>query len=51
MNVVITESGRIVEIQATAERIPFVLDDFLKMFALAKQAIAGIIQKQKAVCR
>lgn len=51
MNVVMTESGRIVEIQATAERIPFILDDFLKMFDLAKKAITGIIQKQKAVCR
>ncbi len=50
MNVVMTESGRIVEIQATAERIPFVLEDFLKMFNLAKQAIKEIVQKQKAVC-
>ncbi|MEO0093409.1 MAG: ribonuclease PH [candidate division WOR-3 bacterium] len=51
MNVVITESGKIVEIQATAERIPFALDDFLKMFNLAKRAIAEIILKQKAVCQ
>ena len=50
MNVVLTESGRIVEIQATAERIPFTLDEYLKMFDLAKRAIASIIQKQKASC-
>lgn len=47
MNVVMTESGRIVEIQATAERIPFVLDEFLKMFSLAKRAVEEIVQKQK----
>lgn len=51
MNIVMTESGQIVEIQATAERIPFTLDNFLKMFNLAKQAIEGIIQKQKAAFR
>lgn len=50
MNFVMTESGRIVEIQATAERIPFVLDDFLKMFDLAKKAIDEIIKRQKAAC-
>jgi ribonuclease PH len=50
MNFVMTESGRIVEIQATAERIPFALDDFLKMFYLAKQAIEAIIQNQKLAC-
>ncbi len=50
MNVVMTESGRIVEIQATAERIPFTLDEFLKMFNLVKQAIGDLVKKQKAVC-
>ncbi len=50
MNVVMTESGRIVEIQATAERIPFTLDEFLKMFNSVKQAIGDLIKRQKAAC-
>lgn len=50
MNLVMTESGRIVEIQATAERIPFTLDDYMQMFNLARQAIEKIIQIQRSSC-
>ncbi|MDH5186410.1 MAG: ribonuclease PH [candidate division WOR-3 bacterium] len=50
MNLVMTESGRIVEIQATAERIPFTLDDYMQMFNLARQAIEKIIQTQRSSC-
>lgn len=49
MNVVITENGRIVEIQATAERLPFTYDEFNKMYELAKNEINEIIKLQKQV--
>lgn len=47
MNVVITENGRIVEIQASAEQIPFSFQQFQTMFRLAKRTINKIIQYQK----
>lgn len=47
MNVVITESGRIVELQATAERTPFTDAQFQKMLELARNEIRQIIQLQK----
>ncbi|MBS4015023.1 MAG: ribonuclease PH [Candidatus Latescibacteria bacterium] len=47
MNIVLTETNRIVELQATAERQPFTFDDFNKMFSLAKTAIKQIIEQQK----
>ncbi|MEO0077069.1 MAG: ribonuclease PH [candidate division WOR-3 bacterium] len=49
MNVVITESGRIVEIQATAEQLPFSYEEFYQMFNLAQNEIKNIIQLQKSV--
>jgi ribonuclease PH len=48
MNLVLTESGRIVEVQATAEHVPFRLDEFTRMYDLAARAIAGLIQLQHA---
>ena len=47
MNLVMTGSGRIVEIQATAERIPFTFPEFQKMYELASKEIARIISVQK----
>lgn len=47
MNIVLTETGRIVELQATAERMPFSDDEFNKMLKLAKTEISQIIQIQK----
>ncbi|MEO0079671.1 MAG: ribonuclease PH [candidate division WOR-3 bacterium] len=46
MNLVITESGRIVEIQVTAERQPFTFDDFSRLFQNASVAINELIRIQ-----
>jgi len=46
MNVVMTETGRIVEIQGTAERQPFSYQEFNKMFELAQYEIKQIIKLQ-----
>ena len=47
MNLVMTETGRIVEIQATAERMPFSSEEFNKMFSAAQTEIKQIIKLQK----
>lgn len=47
MNFVLTESGKIVEIQGTAEESPFDEDGFNELFKLAKKGIAELICKQK----
>ena len=49
MNFVMTESGKIVEIQGTAEGEPFDEDQFNQMLTLGKQGIREIIAKQKEV--
>lgn len=46
-NFVITESGRIVEIQGTAEEEPFSQDKFFELFDTAKAGIQELIVKQK----
>lgn len=48
MNLVLTESGRIVEVQATAEHVPFRFDEFSRMYGLAAKAIGELIQLQHA---
>lgn len=47
MNFVMTESGKIVEIQGTAEGEPFEEKDFAKLMDLGKQGIKQIIARQK----
>ena len=47
MNVVMTESGKFVEIQGTAESDPFGTDHLAKMLALAKKGVTELIQLQK----
>lgn len=47
MNFIMTESGKIVEIQGTAEGFPFTEDEFSQLFALGKEGIKQIIAKQK----
>lgn len=47
MNFVLTESGKIVEIQGTAEEKPFDEEQYAKLFGLAKKGIAELIVKQK----
>ncbi|MDR1026627.1 MAG: ribonuclease PH [Lactobacillus sp.] len=49
VNFVLTESGKIVEIQGTAEENPFEEKEFLKLLELAKEATAQLIEKQKEV--
>ncbi len=48
MNVVITGSGGFVEIQGTAEGVPFSAAQMQALIALAQQGIAQLIAKQKA---
>ncbi|MCS7250323.1 MAG: ribonuclease PH [candidate division WOR-3 bacterium] len=47
MNVVLTGGGKIVEIQATAEKVPFSLETFSNLFQLAKKGIEEIIALEK----
>ena len=47
MNFIMTESGKIVEIQGTAEGFPFSEDEFHQMLELGKSGIKQIITKQK----
>ncbi len=46
MNFVLTESGKIVEIQGTAEGNPFEESDFAELLSLAKDGIKQLIAKQ-----
>lgn len=47
MNLVMTESGRFVEIQGTAETEPFSDERFAKMLALGKKGIRELIELQR----
>ncbi|OCG58610.1 MULTISPECIES: ribonuclease PH [unclassified Gilliamella] len=47
MNVVMTDDGRIIEIQGTAEGEPFSHEELLTLLGLAKNGIAAIIDAQK----
>ncbi|WP_038036028.1 ribonuclease PH [Thermopetrobacter sp. TC1] len=47
-NFVITGSGGLVEIQATAEEVPFSEDQFMEMLALARKGIGELVEIQKA---
>ncbi|MEO0072938.1 MAG: ribonuclease PH [candidate division WOR-3 bacterium] len=49
MNVVMTESGRLIEVQATAEEKPISKTKFSEMLKLAETAIQEIIKIQKQV--
>jgi ribonuclease PH len=46
-NFVMTGNGNIVEVQATAERIPFSEDQFLALLALARKGIGKLVDLQK----
>jgi ribonuclease PH len=46
-NFVMSGSGNIVEIQATAEKTPFSEDQFLALLALARKGIARLVDLQK----
>jgi ribonuclease PH len=49
MNLVITGSKKIVEVQATAERHPFDDAQLAKMMAMARQGIEYLVKRQQAV--
>jgi ribonuclease PH len=46
-NFVMTGSGGIVEVQGTAETVPFSQEGFDRLMALAKKGIAELVQLQK----
>ena len=48
-NFVMTGSGGIVEIQGTAEKVPFTENEFLKLLSFARTGIVELIQLQKKV--
>ena len=47
MNIVMTGSGKFIEVQGTAEREPFSRGDMEKLLALAKDGIDDLISMQK----
>jgi ribonuclease PH len=47
MNVVMTEDGRLIEVQATAERVPFTRAELDTLVGLAASGIEEIGRKQK----
>ncbi|WP_462159216.1 ribonuclease PH [Pseudoalteromonas sp. GB56] len=47
MNVILTETGKIIEVQGTAEGEPFSFDELEQMLTLAKHSIREIIDIQK----
>lgn len=48
MNVIMTDDGRMIEVQGTAEGEPFSHDELMKLLALAKGGIQSIIEAQKS---
>ncbi|MEJ5254407.1 MAG: ribonuclease PH [Acidimicrobiales bacterium] len=48
MNVVMTGSGRYIEVQGTAEGLPFSRGELDELLALAERGIAEIVQRQRA---
>jgi ribonuclease PH len=46
-NFVMTGMGRIVEVQGTAEKVPFSEEEFLGLLALAKKGVAKLVDLQK----
>jgi ribonuclease PH len=48
MNVVMTGAGQLVEVQATAERVPFDEGQLGGLLALARTAIAQLVEVQKS---
>ena len=49
MNVVMSSSGRFIELQGTAEGLPFSRDELDDLLALAEHGIAGILDTQAAL--
>jgi ribonuclease PH len=51
MNVVMTGSGRFIEVQATAEHTPFDDDQMAKLIELARSGIGQLVEMQKKAAR
>jgi ribonuclease PH len=51
MNIVMTGSGNLVEIQGTAEGDPFSQDQLLDLLALARRGITHLLEAQRAALR
>ena len=51
MNLVVTGSKKMIEVQATAERRPFDDAQLTKMLVLARKGIESLIMKQQAVLK
>jgi ribonuclease PH len=49
MNIVMTGSGNLIEVQGTAEGEPFSQDSLLELLALARQGISQLVESQRAV--
>jgi len=49
MNIVMTDSGKFVEVQGTAEKAPFDSDQMNELLQLGKKGTQNIIEKQKTV--
>jgi ribonuclease PH len=49
-NFVLTGSGHIVEVQATAEKVPFSEEQLIALLALARKGVAKLIDLQKMAC-
>lgn len=49
-NFVMTSSGRIIEVQGTAEEEPFTKDELMQMLALAEKGIGELFEVQNEVC-
>jgi RNase PH len=46
MNLVMTETGKLIEVQGTAEGAPFSQEELMQLLELGKQGIQQIIQQQ-----
>jgi ribonuclease PH len=51
MNVVMTGTGKFIEVQGTAEKKPFKKEDLNKLIVLAQKGIEDIINKQKNILK
>jgi ribonuclease PH len=51
MNIVMTGSGNLIEVQGTAEGEPFSQESLLDLLALARQGINQLVEAQRAVLR
>ena len=51
MNVVMTGSGRLVEVQATAEGRPYTVEELNRLLDLARPAIQKLVALQQSILR